>query len=190
MAVFFTSDTHFGHDAIIKHCERPFASVDKMNATMIENWNAMIGPEDTVYHLGDFSFRSAKPLAAYREALNGTLHLIAGNHDHPLTEEYHRQFASVSSILEIKLDGKRIVLCHYPMREWHGCWRDSWHLFGHVHSRLNHEPHGFSLDVGVDSNEYRPWRFEEIEALFATRDNPFDGRRPKPVRRTIRAPSS
>lgn len=187
MAVFFTSDTHFGHEAIIKLCERPFTSIDDMDEGIISRWNAMIAPGDTVYHLGDFSFRNARALSEYRRALNGTIHLVAGNHDRPQAEEYDRQFASVSSILEIKLHGKRIVLCHYPMREWHGSWRGSWHLFGHVHSRLNHEPLGYSLDVGVDSNEYKPWRFEEIEALFSVRDDPFGSKRPEPVIKTIGA---
>jgi calcineurin-like phosphoesterase family protein len=189
MAVFFTSDTHFGHEAIIGLCERPFASVAEMDEALIEKWNAMIAPEDSVYHLGDFSFRNARPLAEYRRALNGTIHLITGNHDFPLTRDYERQFASVFSILEIGLNGKRIVLCHYPMREWHGSWRGVWHLHGHLHGRLNHEPLGYSLDVGVDSNEYHPWSFEEIDAVFSMRDNPFAGRSPKPVRKTIRAPS-
>ena len=80
------------------------------------------------------------------------------------------------------------MLCHYPMREWHGCWRGAWHLFGHVHGRLNHEPVGYSLDVGVDSNRFRPWRLEEIEALFAARRDPFSGERPRPVKKTIREP--
>ncbi len=70
-----------------------------------------------------------------------------------------------------------IVLCHYPMREWNQCKRGSWHLFGHVHGRLDHAPLGYSLDVGVDTHDFRPWTFDEIEAVFATRHNPFAAQR-------------
>ncbi|MGB0087336.1 MAG: metallophosphoesterase family protein [Rhodomicrobiaceae bacterium] len=177
MAVFFTSDTHFGHDAIIRLTGRPFASVEEMDAAMIESWNATVAPEDTVYHLGDVCFRNSRSIAEYRRALNGTVHLIRGNHDDGLTEDEADLFASVSLILEVAVDRQMIVLCHYPMREWNQCKRGSWHLFGHVHGRLDHAPLGYSLDVGVDTHDFRPWTFDEIEAVFATRHNPFAAQR-------------
>ncbi len=35
MTVWFTSDTHFGHDAIRRYCNRPFASVEEMDDQLI-----------------------------------------------------------------------------------------------------------------------------------------------------------
>ena len=52
--VFFTSDTHFNHTNIIRFCNRPFKDVSHMNETIISNWNRVVGPEDIVFHLGDF----------------------------------------------------------------------------------------------------------------------------------------
>lgn len=186
MAVYFTSDTHFGHAAILGLSRRPFRSVADMDAALIAKWNAVVAPGDVVYHLGDFCFRNARPAPEYLAELNGEVHLIVGNHDGATLKHHAGSFASVNQIREIRLNGKTIVLCHYPMREWHGCWRGAWHLFGHVHGRLNHEPVGCSLDVGVDSNRFRPWRFEEIGTLFAGRANLFTGERPQPVKKTIR----
>ena len=54
--VFFTSDTHFYHANIINFCKRPFANVETMNEALIENWNAVVGANDIVFHLGDFCF--------------------------------------------------------------------------------------------------------------------------------------
>ena len=54
--VFFTSDTHFYHANIINFCKRPFANVETMNEALIENWNAVVGVDDIVFHLGDFCF--------------------------------------------------------------------------------------------------------------------------------------
>ena len=49
------SDTHFRHGAILTFKDyagkppRTFDSVDHMDQCMMDNWNDMIKPEDTVY---------------------------------------------------------------------------------------------------------------------------------------------
>jgi calcineurin-like phosphoesterase family protein len=177
MSVYFTSDTHFGHARIIESCARPFASVAEMDEAMIARWNARVQTDDTVYHLGDFAFRADYPASHYIMRLNGSIHLIRGNHDGETLKQSAYRFASVQDILEVRLGAQWIILCHYPMREWHRAWDGAWHLFGHVHSRLNHAPHGFSLDVGVDSHDFRPWSVEEIADVMAARTNPFTGSR-------------
>lgn len=55
--IYFTSDTHFFHNNIIKACNRPFASVEEMNDGLIKNWNNTVSPKDTIYHLGDCALR-------------------------------------------------------------------------------------------------------------------------------------
>lgn len=49
MKIFFTSDLHFGHKNIIQYDQRPFSSVDEMDAALIERWNRKVSPEDLVY---------------------------------------------------------------------------------------------------------------------------------------------
>jgi calcineurin-like phosphoesterase family protein len=190
MAVFFTSDTHFGHASIIRSCQRPFASADEMDAALIARWNAAVGPRDTVWHLGDFCFRNDRPAPWYLERLHGEVHLIEGNHDLRTLKHHAACFASVRQIREISVEGRKIVLCHYPLREWNGCYHGAWHLHGHVHGRMNEDPVGHSMDAGVDCHEdYRPWRFEEVAAILGDRVSPFLPNRPAPLKRTIRAPS-
>jgi calcineurin-like phosphoesterase family protein len=53
--LFFTSDTHFFHEGIIRFCNRPFGSVEEMNETLIRNWNEKVPEDGTVFHLGDFA---------------------------------------------------------------------------------------------------------------------------------------
>ena len=48
--IFFTSDTHFGHEAIIKFCSRPFKDAHEMDEVMINNWNNKVGPDDLIFH--------------------------------------------------------------------------------------------------------------------------------------------
>lgn len=172
---YFTSDTHFGHAQIIKLCKRPFVSVEEMDEALIANWNAVVRPEDRVFHLGDVCFRNSTSADRYVSRLNGTIHLIAGNHDEHTLKHHRDLFATVREIHEVKCGHHRLLLCHYPMREWPGAWRGAWHLFGHVHGRLDDQPFGPSMDVGVDSHQFRPIGIAEIVAALENRPNPFAG---------------
>lgn len=177
MTTWFTSDTHFGHEAIIGYAKRPFASVEEMDRVLIANWNAVVAPGDIVWHLGDFCYRAAADPAHYRSQLNGRIRLITGNHDARTVKRFAALFQSIDDFREIESSGRRLFLCHYPMREWPGAWRGAWHLFGHVHGRLDHEPNGMSLDVGVDSHGFRPVSLARIAQLLAGRRDPFAGAR-------------
>ena len=76
--IYLTADLHFGHENIIKYCNRPFNDVHEMNNTLINNWNSIVNEDDLIFCLGDFSFREADRYAKY---LNGEIILIRGNHD-------------------------------------------------------------------------------------------------------------
>ena len=79
--IWFTADHHFGHANIIRFCDRPFADVDAMNESLIANWNAVVTPKDTVYHLGDLFLTNREAAQTIRSRLNGSICLIRGNHD-------------------------------------------------------------------------------------------------------------
>lgn len=151
MAVFFTSDTHFGDHRVLNLYPRPFASVAEMDEALVANWNSVVGPADTVWHLGDFA-RSAKAAAAILPRLNGQKHLVVGNND-PAPDTIHG-WASVQPYAEIAVGETRLVLCHYPFRSWNGQHRGALNLHGHSHGRLKPLPRQF--DVGVDVRDYRP----------------------------------
>lgn len=79
--VFLTADTHFGHETILKLEKRPFADIDIMDKEIIKNWNSVVTPKDTVFHLGDVSFRNKQQTTEIIHKLNGRKILICGNHD-------------------------------------------------------------------------------------------------------------
>src|SRR5947209_5686827 len=86
MTTFFTSDTHFGHGGALGLYRRPFSSVAAMNEGMVERWNETIGPDDVVWHLGDFAIRQKPEMVAEILArLRGRKHLVTGNNDPPGT---------------------------------------------------------------------------------------------------------
>lgn len=81
--IFFTSDTHFGHQNIIKYCDRPFKDTDQMDEAIIANWNAVVSADDTVYHLGDIALGLIDKSLPKVSRLNGYKIAVLGNHDRP-----------------------------------------------------------------------------------------------------------
>lgn len=174
MAIYFTSDTHFGHTNIIKYCNRPFNSSDEMDEELIKNWNNTVDKNDIVYHLGDFSFKGKDSINKYTDRLNGTINLILGNHDVYKTLADTRRFSFIRDYYRLKVDNLKIILFHYSIREWDCKGHGSIHLWGHSHGTL--PILGKSCDIGVDSPhitgkpEYRPFSFEEILKFMETRN--------------------
>ena len=76
-----TADTHFGHKNVIEYSNRPFDSVEEMDAELICRWNRVVGTHDTIYHLGDFALTTKKRKIEILKQLNGYKILIRGNHD-------------------------------------------------------------------------------------------------------------
>jgi calcineurin-like phosphoesterase family protein len=154
LAVWFTADTHFGHAGALALYRRPFASVAAMNAAMVERWNAVVGPDDVVWHLGDFALRtSAEAACVLLRALNGRKHLITGNNDPPAICALG-EWSSVQAYAELTLEAHRLVLCHYAFRTWNGMAKGALNLHGHSHGRL--KPLARQTDVGVDGWDFRP----------------------------------
>ena len=69
--IWFTSDTHFGHENAIKFCKRPFSCADEMEDVIVGNINKVVQAEDDLFHLGDFSYKiSAEQARAIRNRIN------------------------------------------------------------------------------------------------------------------------
>jgi calcineurin-like phosphoesterase family protein len=154
MAVFFTSDTHFGDAPRLRVDKRPFSSIQEMDREILARWNEVVGAEDDIWHLGDFAFGPPpKRMAELLDSLNGRKHLIVGNNDGPGTIE-QPAWASVQHYAELAIEGKRLVLCHYAFRTWNKMGQGVVNLHGHSHGRLTPAPRQY--DVGVDVWDFRP----------------------------------
>jgi len=85
---YIISDLHLGHGNIIEYCDRPFDSVEEMNQTLVENWNAAIGPGDEVLFGGDLTVSWANThLLDWLDRLHGELVFLIGNHDETVFSE-------------------------------------------------------------------------------------------------------
>lgn len=187
MTIFFTADHHFGHRNIIRFQDRPFADVTAMDEALVERWNAAVGPDDVVYHLGDVGLCSPKALRALLDRLRGTIYLLRGNHERSAT---HRlcadRFGWIKDIYEFSVEDAEaprgeqpIVLMHYAMRTWNRSHHGSWQLYGHSHGTLPDDPAQRSIDVGVDCHDFAPISYQAVKAIMATKtwEPPFAPRR-------------
>lgn len=171
--IWFTSDTHFSHGSIIKHypARQIWKDSDEQREGLIARWNDRVKPGDTVYHAGDFEYRNggSDPVNLVRR-LNGNIILIAGNHDKKMLRSnatYRSSFYELhmDSYAEFRVNGEHIVICHFPIWEWHQIHRGAWHIHGHLHGK----PHGIPgkiLDVGVDGHDLAPIHFDEVKKIM------------------------
>lgn len=168
MTVYFTADNHFGHKRIlILGKGRPFSSIEEMEETMIKNWNSVVQKGDRIYYLGDFSWSEDQGrIDRILRKLKGEKFLISGNHDSKavIRSSYWSQ---VWQYRELKIEGQKIILCHYPFEEWNGSWRNSWHLHGHCHGNLPVRQDLKRLDIGVDCYDFTPISFEHVKSIMS-----------------------
>lgn len=174
MTIWISSDHHFGHTNIIEFCNRPWETAKEMNESLIKNWNEKIGPEDEVYILGDMMMGNSAYWESTLNKLKGKLHLIVGNHDRKFIKQSYVQerMIWIKDYYELRVEDKDghnkksqlIILSHYAMLAWNGSYRNSFMLYGHSHTRLDHmNTNVRRLDVGVDGHNYYPWSYQEIK---------------------------
>lgn len=151
--LFFTSDTHFNDPRVLRIDRRPFASLAEHDEALIALWNETVGPQDEVWHLGDFARPGKASVPNLLSRLNGRKRLIVGNNDGPDTTTAPG-WEEVRHYAELRVEATLLVLCHYPFRTWNQMGKKSIDLHGHSHGRLKPLPR--QHDVGVDAWNFRP----------------------------------
>jgi len=166
MINWLTSDTHFGHENIIRYCGRPFKSLKEMDETLVKNWNSRVSKGDTVYFLGDFCFKksteapNANAFEYYREQLNGNIVFIGGNHDRQNRNKTILQGCVVC------LGGQQIYLVHDP-KHMNPAYKLG--FCGHVHEKWKIVKYGPTVivNVGVDQWNFFPIEINQINKALA-----------------------
>lgn len=184
--IFWTSDSHYFHNNILKYCNRPFETVEAMNEALVANWNSVVKPDDHVYHLGDFCFGNVEKWNWCLEPgrLNGHIHLILGNHDPERVFRDGTMFGRFDSIDFQKIliiEGWTVILNHFPFLSFsNNLDHKVMQLFGHIHSGPDgignvmtggKELQWNQYDVGVDNNNYTPVSWAQIKERMKLAEN-------------------
>lgn len=192
--IFFTSDNHFWHRKVIEYCNRPYNTVEEMNEAMVIKWNSVVGPDDYIYFLGDFSL-AFRAVETFSTRLNGNKILIPGNHD--FCHSYHKKSRDPENrarwvqkyadygwqVIDEQterffIDLGFVKMCHHPYSDGPGDqdkyakWRPYDNgmilLCGHIHEKwkTKRSPIGtLQINVGCDVWDMKPVSLDEIIAL-------------------------
>lgn len=174
----WTADFHLGMEALLdanlmQGNERPFSSVDEMNAVLLKSCYEA-APEDTIVHLGDLAswgvdrgmtgLTEKKPIDIVK-SIPATFINLHGNHDTT------NKVFSVARSMRCSL-GKRypaVSASHYPSYDIHAkaCFEPGdIHLCGHVHGKWKHcldmTNKVLNINVGVDVWGYKIVEDEDL----------------------------
>ncbi len=182
MAIWFSSDHHFGHANIIKYCNRPFENTHEMNVAMEAAWNRVVQPEDIVYYIGDFAM-NMHFVPSWSNKLHGRKILIAGNHDKCWKKlvgtRWHTHyldagFEDIATEMHLEIAGETVLLNHFPYRNQSDPEQKyfadrpvdngGWLIHGHIHQhwKVNRK----QINVSVDVWNFEPVSLESIVAII------------------------
>jgi len=188
--VWITSDTHYSHKNICRGVTawrtkegeipvsqtRDFATIEKMNSTIVNNINEVVGQDDMLIHLGDWSFGGFEQVREFWDRIIcKNIHLVLGNHDHHIENNRDGSqglFKSVSHYNTLEIGQFKFRLMHYPISSWDGLGKGVMHLHGHCHLPNNLKlSKGQRMDVGMDGHtEFRPYNvYREVVPLLRNR---------------------
>lgn len=164
-----TSDLHFNHANIISYCHRPFPCLEDMNRGLIDNWNSVVHPHDTVYVLGDLAMGQPEKARYWIQQLEGEIILLPGNHDTNQRQKIYEE-CGITIVPGLSLDcgGVHFFCMHelpevYTVGIEHLFTGPTCILYGHVHDAAPRGYHNNGLfHVGVDTNDFAPVSLEYI----------------------------
>jgi calcineurin-like phosphoesterase family protein len=169
MEVYFTSDTHFDHKNILKYepTRQQFGDKFQMTEALIERWNAVVKPDDLIFHLGDVFFCGAERAVSLAKRLNGRKILIRGNHDAFSVKKY----AELGFELHYYYLFEGLYLSHYPQDEASILAAvDKGSILGNVHGHVHSDIEGLNQSiykcVSTELTEFKPLHLDEVKKHF------------------------
>lgn len=200
----YIADLHIGCMNSFEH------RVLEHDEILIKNWNSVVNNNDVTFILGDIgrcgTNKDNEYLCSVMSRLKSKKNLVVGNHDEKGLQDYRvkQLFESVVDYFEFMDNhngiNQKIVLSHYPIFSWNGCYKDTVLLYGHTHGNfddiiyqesleklrykvreLNTEnkeikkfrnlPYAYNVGAMMDWIDYYPRTWEEIKDISSFRGN-------------------
>lgn len=138
---------------------------------MIANWNAVVEPDDVVYHLGDVMLNDNEQGMECLKQLNGQIKIIPGNHD---TDARLKLYATLENVevlpmaITLKYKKYSFYLSHHPtltsnLEKGPYLRMHLINLYGHTHQQGQFfQEMPFMFHVGMDSNNCTPVLLDDV----------------------------
>ena len=188
-----TSDLHLNHDRDFLYGKRGFSNIKEHNEYIISEINRLVKPTDILFSLGDFCLNTKEDeLNTFLDTIQcQNIYLIWGNHPNPLKKIYYREvtnqygpdidvypfkYKNVTFMgyqCEVIIQGKYVVLNHFPLEVWENMKDGSYMLCGHSHYSLprtrKDSVDGLTLDCGWEGHN-SIYNFNEIVEIMKTKN--------------------
>ena len=161
--IWFISDTHFNHNKPFIYEARGYNTIEEMNESILEKWNSIIKPNDTVYHLGDVFLNDFETGINIIKQLNGHIHLAIGNHD---TETRLAAFKNIFDEIQfgyrLKFKQGCLLLSHYPQLTNNSDYFYTYSIHGHTHSPNPFCEFPLMYNVNCEAHDCNPVAYEDL----------------------------
>lgn len=165
--VWVISDTHFGHANILKfepEIRGHYANILEHDLDLVERWNSVVRPQDTVWHLGDVFF--GKDAHRILGALNGFKRVVLGNHDAKHEDVLAQYFKRMYGVAQYG----GCILSHVPVHPYQLENRYKKNIHGHMHRKrvlISHPNNGLQIDpryvcVSVEQINLTPVLLDQV----------------------------
>lgn len=193
--IWFVSDLHLGHDKPFILGPRKYTNISEAYSHTHQMLNEHIGPNDIVFNLGDAVIGAGANSLDYAKRIVYLpckhQYFIWGNHNAGIQQIYddcrkdiglladdieiypltypNSSFTFLGHYAEITIDGRVVVLTHYPIASWNHISKGAYHIHGHCHRNLKEDTTLQRLDVGWEWKR-RPVEWNEIVRELSPRN--------------------
>jgi calcineurin-like phosphoesterase family protein len=164
MKIWLTTDTHFGHKAMIPYCGR----LEGFEEVIFKNLKQNVKEGDILIHLGDVCIGNDFDWHSNIEDIPGKHWLIKGNHDHKSNSWYlSHGWDMVCDQFRDKYFGKVIMFSHKPV-VWDGDYDINIHGHFHNSDHRRQEPelmaikNGYQKLLALEYTNYQPVNLEKF----------------------------
>lgn len=168
MATFVTSNLQLGRPAAIKKYNRNYKDVNEMTEDLIQQWNNVVGANDTVYHLGNFAL-DPKTAQDALVRMNGRIYLMPAELDESvqtlaskgMLPKHVSLMNRIAPISQFKSN-----LSYWPMAEWPEKKKGYWSIIGYPDKKYKSDPKIKTINVSTDLWGHKPQDLEKLLEIF------------------------
>jgi calcineurin-like phosphoesterase family protein len=165
--IFVTGNMQFGRASIISKLKRPFSSLEEMHSELVSRWNSVVGPNDVVYHCGNFAW-DPETAETFLRMLNGRIYLVPGENDHAILDlTANRSMPKNSVVINriVELDEAEAVLTYWPLAAWPKQGKNYYNIHGFMNKKHLSDWKTKSCNVACDLWGFKPMEIQVVKEI-------------------------